>query len=116
MTAEDIRRQKADLLLEYQEALDRSTALRTKLRANSQFLAGISEWINHVIRGDVESCTRSATVYSKTMGNHINPEEDKRFQESMNFPGLMALLDEYSGSLRRVEELRKMKVDMGLGS
>jgi hypothetical protein len=28
----------------------------------------------------------------------------------------MALLDEYSGSLRRVEELRKMKVDMGLGS
>ena len=114
MTTEDMRRQKADLLLESKEALERSAALRTRLRAISQLLAGMSEWINQQIRADFEGCARDATYYSKTMGDHINPEADKRFQEAMNLPALLTLLDEYCDSLRRVEELRRMKAELGL--
>lgn len=114
MTTDEIRRQKADVLLQSRETLERSAALRAKLRTASELLAGVSEWIAQSIRPTAEECKVSAERYSKTMSDHINPAEDVRFAEAMNLPSLLTLLDEYCDSLRRVEELRKTKTELGL--
>ena len=114
MTAEEIRRQKADVLLESREALERSAALRARLRTTSELLAGLSEWIAQSIRPTSDECKVSAERYSRTMSDHINPAEDARFAEAMNLPATLALLGEYCDSLRRLEELRKTKADLGL--
>jgi hypothetical protein len=107
MTEEEKRRQKADLLLEYQEAQDHVANLEEKAKRIAESLRHIARWLGGAVDEDV-----SENSYPLSDPAAITMEQ--RYRQAMNFEEMMKLTQKITVAQRRLVELDKRKRSLGL--
>jgi hypothetical protein len=106
MTDEDKRRQKGDLLLRFHEAERNLAHLKLKAKNFSDFLKTLSEWMKECSGGG-----GTGDYYVK----RANETLDKALQgEAVSMDGLTSLADEINAARLEVNELSKLKGEIGL--
>ena len=110
MTDDEKRRQKADLLLEYQEAQEHLSSLEEKAKRNVDSLKMVIEWLEKIYdrTGNFEIMSR---LFRAASISHIN---DHRIVEAMNYEDLMSLGKEARAAMDRLRELGERKKALGV--
>ncbi|MEA2257383.1 MAG: hypothetical protein QOJ51_208 [Acidobacteriaceae bacterium] len=113
MTDDDKRRQKGDLLLSFQEAVDNLAAQEEELRRYRDVMTGIVDWLTGVQKqlpreGDLP------TYFSRALAMHINVLADPVFKKAMDIANMQSMYDQYVSAHKRVWELRERKTALGL--
>jgi len=109
MTEQEKKRQKADLLLEYQEAEEELAHLTEKATRLSQTLQEITNWVKRF--GDAMPDTPVAAT--------LRPEfkivlGDTTWKDAMNFEATVKLQDEIKEMQTKLQSLKKRKDSLGL--
>ena len=114
MTDDEKRRQKADILLEYEEAAENLAAVRAKINTTALSLQSTAEWLLGLLDAEHSSELMRADFYSPASAARINVLGDARFRNAMDFQQLVRMHADLSNSCRRVEQLSRIKGELGL--
>jgi hypothetical protein len=115
MTEDDKRKQKEKLILEFCGSVENMKALRHKIRTTENELAVVVEWAREA-RTAIDRFDPSGQFWSKILSDHVNILESPQYREAMDYKKMVELLAQFSGALRRVEELRASKLELGIGA
>jgi hypothetical protein len=113
MTDDQKRRQRGEVLLSFQEAIDNVAAFRQKISDSRNCLRGIVEWMDKAVDASGKFDPEEL-VWSRTFARQTYILKEECFREAMNFEDVTKVMDQFSCSLRRVEELRASKIALGL--
>ncbi len=114
MTDDEKRRQKADMLLEYEDATNNLAAIRAKINTTALCLQSIAEWLQGLLDAKHSAELIRADFYSAAHAARINVLGDMRFREAMDYQQLVTIHAELANSSRRVEQISRIKGELGL--
>jgi hypothetical protein len=104
MTEDEKRRQKADLLLEFQEAEHELANLREKAKRFSGKLKALSEWM--------ADCSQPSLADPSYFADRR--QQAIQGAEALNLEALKQIDQEISSAQRKVSSLRESKTSLGL--
>lgn len=112
MTEDEKRRQKADLLLEYEEAEQSVAHLREKATRIATRIEAVSRWL---LNAAGNNDTFSDRVYVSTAGSELfEVPTNAQIPPAMDFSEAVKLVNEIRAGIRRVQELKQRKAALGL--
>jgi hypothetical protein len=108
MTESEKRQQKAELLLEYQEAEDNLAHLREQAKSIHDRLEKLTQWMNDYCpssypRQQVEVARRHAQIIS-----------DPQIEVTLDFQKILALVKEVQEGEAKLSEMKQRKNALGL--
>jgi hypothetical protein len=114
MTEDEKRRQKGELLLDYQEAIDNAAALRDKVKSLISELEAVKLWLGKVANASQSGDFIGVSFYSSSHASHVNIFGDARYAKAMDFQKVKDMTEEMTAALKRIEELARRKRELGL--
>ena len=111
MTDLEIKRQKADLLLEYQEAEEVIARLKEKARHRAESFARVAQWLTRAVNDNLTFDPHNSMT---APGASFKILEDPRYGMSMNFDEIAKLAQEIKDSTDQLRRLGERKRDLGL--
>jgi hypothetical protein len=112
MTEDEVRKQKALLLLDVNEAEQELAQLEEKGKRISIHLKGFAEWLDGVLRAGMQYGA-SGEAYISAIGK-VNVLHDAQFKISMNFDEAVKLFDQLTAVRKRLNDLNERKRSLGL--
>jgi hypothetical protein len=110
VTDDEKRRQKADLLLEYQEAQEHLSSLEEKARRNVDSLKMVIEWLEKIYDRTYNFDVMARLFRAGTIA-HIN---EPRIIAAMNYEDLLALGRDAKAAMDKLRELSERKKALGV--
>jgi hypothetical protein len=114
VTPDEMRQQKGELMLSFQEALDNAAALREKVKGLISEMEAVKLWLGKVANASQSSDFIGVSFYSSSHASHINIFGDARYAKAMNFQKVKDVTEEMTAALKRIEELGQRKRELGL--
>jgi len=111
MTDLEIKRQKADLLLEYQEAQQHLAHLQEKARRLGESLSRITQWLR---KSSESSWNFNPAEPIYVMGDYVKILEDPRYEAAMDFSEIKKVVQEIKEATDNLQSLGKRKNELGL--
>ena len=111
MTKDEMRQQKAMLLLEHQEATERFAHLREKAKRISNRILAVQKWISDASEG--YNLDRDS-VYLTEVHGEVKILTDPEVAKAMDFDAVKQLFHEIQDAKATVVELQKRKEALGL--
>jgi hypothetical protein len=116
MTADESRKQKAELLLEISETEQEKADLEEKAQRMAKCLKAVNQWLEDLLRNpyhhDSESYGKGKTYVSE-MGS-VQILTDPRFAAAMNFTELKEDVQKIGDVRKRLADLQERKRSLGL--
>jgi hypothetical protein len=114
VTQDEMRRQKADLLLEYEEAEQHLAHLQEKAIRTGQRVEAVSKWLLNA--GEPYKDRISDRIYVSGGGGSTTIEvlSDPQVAIAMDFEAATKLIEEIRTSHRKIQELKQRKANLGL--
>jgi len=110
MTEDQVRQQKALLLLEHQEASTELAHLQEKAKRLSDSLNAVAFWVKRVSEGYMSA----EVVYIADLGGEVNIVTDPRFVAALNFDKARELVAQIISTSERCRDLQERKEKLGL--
>lgn len=108
MTEDDKRKQKAMLLLEYQEAEESLAHLKERAYRMEETINEVRKWVS-----DSRSISIGYGHDESDRNQHIRGHQGE-FRQAMNFDEILALMDEIEKQKETLGKLEQRKRDLGL--
>jgi hypothetical protein len=113
VTQDEMRRQKADLLLEYEEAEQHLAHLREKAIRTGQRVEAISKWLLNA--GEPYNDRIGDRFYVSGGGGSAMIEiADPQVAIAMDFDAAKKLIEEIRSAHKKIQELKQRKQSLGL--
>jgi hypothetical protein len=114
VTEDEKRRQKADLLLEYEETEQHLAHLKEKAIRTGQNVEAVSRWLLNA--GEPYSDKISERFYITSGGGSalVDVLTDPQVALAMDFNAAAKLVEEIRAGHRKIQELKQRKASLGL--